>query len=76
MKNIFYRIISLVTFVLALVCFVAMKTLDGGGFIDLSNLVRYGLAVVATIMAIISVVTAMKLKLIKRNEENNKTDNV
>ncbi|MBR5306028.1 MAG: hypothetical protein IKU47_03810 [Oscillospiraceae bacterium] len=75
MKNIAYRIISIVTFIIALVCFVAMKTLDGGGFFDLSNLARYGLAVLATVMAIISVMTAMKLKLAKRQEENNKTDN-
>ena len=53
-----------------------MKTLDGGGFLDLSNLARYGLAVLATVMAIISVMTAMKLKLAKREEEKNKTDNV
>ena len=76
MKNIAYRIISIVTFILALVCFVAMKTLDGGGFLDLSNLARYGLAVLATVMAIISVMTAMKLKLAKREEGKNKTDNV
>ena len=76
MKNILYRITSVVTFILALVCFVAMKTLDGGGFFDLSNLARYGLAVLATVMAIISVMTAMKLKLAKREEEKNKTDNV
>ena len=76
MKNIAYRIISIVTFILALVCFVAMKTLDGGGFFDLSNLARYGLAVLATVMAIISVMTAMKLELAKREEEKNKTDNV
>ena len=75
MKKLLYKLISIVTFVLALACFVAMKTVESGGFFDLSNLARYGLASLATVFAIISVVTSIKLKLMKRNEEKNKADN-
>ena len=75
MKKILYKIVSFVTFVLALACFVAMKTVESGGFFDLSNLARYGLASLATVFAIISVMTAMKLKLTKRAEEKAKSEN-
>ncbi len=74
MKKILYKLISIVTFILAILCFVAITMVKGDGFIDLSNLARYGLASLATVFAIISVVTSIKLKLMKRNEEKNKTD--
>ena len=72
MNKFLYRILSIVTFILAIVCFVAMNTVKGGGFIDLSNLARYALASMAAVFAIISVFTAMKLKLMKLNEEKEK----
>ena len=75
MKKLLYKLISIVTFVLALACFVAMKTVESGGFFDLSNLARYGLASLATVFAIISVMTAMKLKLAKRAEEKAESEN-
>ena len=75
MKKFLYKAVSIVTFILAILCFVAINMVKGGGFIDLSNLARYGLASLATVFAIISVVTSMKLKLMKRNEEKNRTDN-
>lgn len=70
MKKILYRIISIVTFVLALVCFVGINTVEGGGFFDMSNLARYALSAAAAVFAIISVVTAMQLKLMNRKENN------
>ena len=75
MKKILYKLVSIITFVLALACFVAMKTVESGGFFDLSNLARYGLALLAAVFAVISVMTAMKLKLQKRAEEKAKTEN-
>ena len=75
MKKFLYKLTSIVTFVLALACFVAMKFVEEGGFFDLSNLARYGLASLATVFAIISVMTAIKLKLAKRAEEKAKEEN-
>lgn len=75
MKKFLYKLLSIVTFVLALACFVAMRTVEGGGFFDLSNLARYGLALLAAVFAVISVMTAMKLKLAKRAEEKQKAEN-
>ena len=75
MKKILYKLVSIITFVLALACFVAMRTVEGGGFFDLSNLARYGLALLAAVFAVISVMTAMKLKLQKRAEEKAETEN-
>lgn len=72
MKNFMYRLISVVTFILAIVCFVAITAVKGGGFIDLSNLARYALASLGAVLAIISVVISMKLKLAKRKEEKEK----
>ena len=73
MKKFLYKVLSFITFILAILCFVAMGMVKGDGFIDVSNLVRYGLALLATVFAIISVVIAIKLKLEKRNEEKNKS---
>ena len=75
MKKFLYKLTSIITFLLALACFVAMKSVESGGFFDLSNLARYGLASLATVFAIISVMTAMKLKLAKRAEEKAKEEN-
>ena len=75
MNKFLYRLVSIITFILAIACFIAMNTVKGGGFIDMSNLVRYVLASLAAVFAIISVVTSMKLKLIKRKEEKNKSEN-
>ena len=69
MKKFLYKLLSLVTFVLALACFVAMQFVENKGFFDMSNLARYGLALLAAVFAVISVMTAMKLKLAKRAEE-------
>ncbi len=73
MKKFLYRIISIITFILALLCFVGINAVEGRGFLDLSNLARYGFAVMAAIFAIISVMTAVRVKLM--NREENKTDN-
>ena len=75
MKKFLYKLTSIVTFVLALACFVAMKFVEEGGFFDLSNLARYGLASLAAVFAVISVMIAMKLKLQKRAEEKDKLEN-
>ena len=75
MKKFLYKLTSIITFLLALACFVAMKSVESGGFFDLSNLARYGLASLATVFAIISVMTAMKLKLAKRAEEKAESEN-
>jgi len=75
MNKFLYRLVSIITFILAIACFVVMNTVKGDGFIDMSNLVRYVLASLAAVFAIISVVTSMKLKLIKRKEEKNKSEN-
>lgn len=75
MKKLIYKLLSIITFVLALVCFVAMKRVESGGFFDLSNLARYGFASLAAVFAVISVMIAMKLKLQKRAEEKAKLEN-
>lgn len=75
MNKFLYRLASIITFILAIVCFAAITAVKGGGFIDLSNLARYALASLAAIFAIISVVTSMKLKLIKRKEEKDRQNN-
>ena len=69
MKTILYRIISVITFVLALLCFVSISAVEGRGLIDLSNIARYALAILAAIFAITSVVISIKLKLEKRQKE-------
>ena len=69
MKTILYRLISVITFVLALLCFVSISAVEGRGLIDLSNIARYALASLAAIFAITSVVISIKLKLEKRQKE-------
>ncbi|MBE6878993.1 MAG: hypothetical protein E7488_07510 [Ruminococcaceae bacterium] len=71
MKKILYRIISIITFILALACFVGLNSVEGRGFLDLSNLARYGFSAMAAVFAIISVVTAMRVKLMNREQNIN-----
>lgn len=63
MKSVMYKILSLVLLVVAAGCLIAAFTVKGGGFIDMTDIVKYffiGLAVLSGIVSLALLIAAKK----------------